>query len=400
MTVAAGLTLWLARGTTFNVDQIRFVLETPDRQAVDMLVPQNGHLVATTRALYKGILEGFGAGYLPFRIVHVVALVVATALLYLLIKRRIGAAPALAAALVLLFFGSDWPHVGTALGFTVLTSLAAGLGALLSLERGDARGDAMACALVLVSVATFSVGLAFLVGVAVSVMLQPRWHARAWVFAIPLVLYVAWWLWAPSDGSSTPQSVELSSLFDAPDWIFRSLSAVSVSLVGLSYNFSQQPIREIALGPGPVLAALMIVAVAWRLARGRVPPTLWAALAMVLSYWILASLAEASYRFPAKPQYMFPGAVLVLVVVSAAASRWRARRTALIALIAVTTLGIAGNAALLYNGAASNRDTSSIARAQFAALDLARGNVAPDYNPHTALPGVAPLSTAAYKYYP
>ena len=82
-----------------------------------------------------------------------------------------GELPALAPALVLLFFGSSWQMIITGLGFNVVFSVAMGLGALLALERGDRIGDLLACGLLLVSVATLSIGLAFLVGVATSVLL-------------------------------------------------------------------------------------------------------------------------------------------------------------------------------------------------------------------------------------
>ncbi len=55
-------------------------------------------------------------------------------------KRRVGPVAALAPTLVLLFYGADPNHVLLGNGFTVLLPLAAGLGALLALDREGLEG--------------------------------------------------------------------------------------------------------------------------------------------------------------------------------------------------------------------------------------------------------------------
>jgi hypothetical protein len=98
-------------GTTFNPDELDWVFFTPSLSASDVLEPHNGNLIATTRLAYKAILETIGAEYVAFRLIAVSAVLLSAALFYALVKRRIGALPALAPTLVLLFLGSAWQHV-------------------------------------------------------------------------------------------------------------------------------------------------------------------------------------------------------------------------------------------------------------------------------------------------
>ena len=399
---AAAVILWLDRGTTYNVDQIRFFLADPVRDLEALLEPQNGNLLLTTTLAYKVLLGSIGADFLPFRLIHVAVLLIATALLFALVKRRIGPVAALAPTLVLLFFGSDWGHVGTALGFTVLSSVAAGLGALLLLERGDRIGDAGACALLVVSVASFSTGLAFLIGVGISVLLAPdRWR-RAWIWALPFALYLAWWLWARGT-EVTSQDPQLSDLLLAPDYAFTSLSAVLASLTGLNYEFPPQiPPNLISPGPGAALAAVAIVLLVVRIKRGAVPAALWVGLGIVLSYWTLGSLVVeggGGFRDPTKTRYMYPGAVMVSLVAAAAVAGWRPSRRGVIVLFAVAATGLAANLILLRDGVNWFRsEYSPRAKAQFAMLELARERVDPAYDPRYGVPDESVVSTPAGAY--
>jgi hypothetical protein len=402
LVAAAALILWLDRATTYNVDQMRFLLAGPELDLGGLLEPQNGNLLLTTTVAYKLLLEAFGADFLAFRIIHVVVVLIAATLFYALVKRRIGPIAALAPTVVLLCFGSDWWHVGTALGFTVVSSVAAGLGALLLLERRDRVGDLGACVLLAVSVASFSTGLAFVVGVAISVLIRSdRWR-RAWIWALPLALYLAWWLWARG-GDSPSQDPELSNLLLVPNYAFTSLAAVLGSLSGLNYEFPPQiPLNLIAIGPGAVLAVLALALLAIRIRRGNVPGPVWVGLGIVLAYWTLGALVAETglgVRAPIKTRYMYPGAVMVLLVAAWALSGTKFSRRALIAVLALAAVSVATNLALMRDGTDWLRNEySASARAQFAMLDLARERVSPAYDPQLFYGDVALVSTPAGEY--
>ena len=71
--------------------------------------------------------------------------------------------------------------------------MATGIGALLALERGDGRRRALACALLVVSLAFSELALSFALGAAVSMILARRPSSRAYVIVIPVVLYAVWY---------------------------------------------------------------------------------------------------------------------------------------------------------------------------------------------------------------
>jgi hypothetical protein len=326
----------------------------------------------------------------------VTALISAT-LFYALVKRRIGPLPALAPTLVLLFLGAAWHHVAVPIGFTIILSVAAGLAALLALERADRRGDVAACLLIALSIFTFTIGLAFLVGVAISVLIRGDRRRRAWIFLIPFALYSAWWLWSLGAAFSSPGQTTPSNVLLIPNYVAESLAAVTAALAGLSHDFDQGPFIE--PGWGRILAVAAVVALVLRIRRGNVPPTLWVALGVVLAYWALGALAaNSSARGPWAIRYMYPGAVGVLLTTTATASGIRFSRLGLGALFAATAVSLATNLALLRDGAALFRDYSSRTRAQLAMLELARDRVDPYFDADEVGANIPPNSPDAGAY--
>jgi hypothetical protein len=401
MVVAAGLILWLNRGTTFYVDELKliWVYGSGGFSVEEVLRPYNGHLVATTRLVYNALLEVFGAGYLPFRLLGVSTVLLSAGLFYALVKRRIGAVPALAPTLVILFLGSDRQHVVDPIGFTIIFSVATGLAALLALERRDRRGDIAACALVVVSVATYSIGLAFLVGVAISVLLRGDRRQRAWIFLIPLALYAAWWLGTVGSAGSGGHQVKLSNVLLLPSYILESLAVVTSALVGLDFNFIDPSQRVVDPGPGAVLAVLAVVALVLRIRRGKVPASMWASLGIVLVFWALGALVVSFLRPPYLARYIYMGAVGVLLVATDAARSIRFSRRGLAVLFGVTAVSLATNLALLRDAGGFFRDEWSIpTRAEFTMIELARNHVRPHFDPAYAAPSAAPAHMTPLLY--
>jgi hypothetical protein len=381
MAVAAGLILYLNRGTTFFLDERTFLYETPALGLRDVLEPHNGHLIATTRLAYKLVLETVGADYLAFRLLAVGAILLSAGLFYALIKRRIGALPALAPTFVLLVFGSAWQHVVAPIGFTPIFGVALGLAALLALERGGRAGDAAACALLIAAIATYTTGLPFLVGVAVSVLMRDDRSRRSWIFLVPLALYAAWWLWAESTGVSSGEETKLSNVLLIPAWSTESLAAVTAALFGLDFSFSNGDLSTIDPAWGRALAVPVVVALVLRIRRGDLPPSLWVALAIVLTWWALGALAYYEARPPDSVRYVYMGSVGVLLVAAAAAGAVRFSRLGLAVLFGACAISLATNIALLRDGAEFFRGTSATLEAEFAMLELARAEVDPAFTP-------------------
>jgi hypothetical protein len=400
MAAAAALILYLNRGGTYYVDEVHFLYRTPGLEGLgDVLQPLNGHLVATTRLAFGVVLEVFGSGYLPFRLLAVATLLTCVALFYVLVKRQVGALAALAPAILLLLLGSDTQHVVIPVGFTILFSVAAGLGALLALDRGDRLGDVAACGLLTVSIATFGTGLAFAVGIAIALLMRgDRWR-RAWIVVVPLAVYAAWWLWALDVPSSGDEQVKFSNLALIPAYVLESLAAVMAALTGLNYDFGELRPRVHVLDAGWGLAVVAIGALVLRLRRGDVPPLMWAALGIVLTYWVLGALVASELRPPGLTRYLFVGALGVLLVAAAAASSVRFSRLGVAVLFAVAGAGLATNLALMRDGAAAYRAHSAEQRAEFTAFELARGHVEVEYDSEVLRPELAPEGTRAATYF-
>jgi hypothetical protein len=385
---AIALALWVMRGTTLYVDEVNFFESSHGLAPRWLLTPVNGHLLLIPHALYAVSFSLFGPSYLPLRIAQLIGVVTAAALFFVLAKRRVGAGTALAPTLLLLVFGSSWEITLSPLGIPNVYSIAAGLGALVMLERGDRLGDLGGCLLLVAAIASYSVGLAFVVAAAVWVLLEPdRWR-RAWIFLVPMVLYGAWWLAKPSletAFSGLKTEPQLSNLSGTPDFIANSAAAVALALTGLNYDRSP---HSALLSPpansdpwwGFVVAALAVAAVALAVRRGRPSSFLWAALTLLLALWTsYALVASEAGRSPESARYIYPGAVAVLILAVEAARGLRPNHLALAAIYGVTSISLFFNVAHMFQGGSFLRSYSAQARGQFTAVELARGRLDPSF---------------------
>jgi hypothetical protein len=383
---AALLILVESRPNTFFNDEIAIFQRFGEGIDVgSVLEPHNGHLILLANLAYAAIFSWVGPSYTAFRVLGVLVLVACAVLFYVLARRRVGPTIALVPAIVLLFLGSAWEALLWPL--TMLTfglSVAFGLAALVALDRDDPRGDVAACALTVLAVVSHSTGLAFLVGIAIAVLIRGRDRRRAWVFAVPLVIYAAWWVWALRFHEGL---AHLGNLLIVPEFMADSLAAVSAAVTGLGLDLGPGPV-SLTLSPswGYVIAPIAAVAFAVRLFRGRISPFAWIAVAVLLAYWLELALGFAPEgRTATESRYLFPGAVLVLVVAAAALEGVRISRPALLAILAVGVLGVLTNIKQLDNAERFFSDYAPRARAALGAIEIADGSTSPDYRPEAQL---------------
>lgn len=109
-------------------------------------------------------------------------------------RRRVGDWLALFAVTLVPFLGPAWEVLLWPFEIGFVGSVFFGLAALLSMERGDWRGDITACLFLTLSAGFSDLGILFLVGGAIALALSPRerWLSRAYVAAVPVLLLGAW----------------------------------------------------------------------------------------------------------------------------------------------------------------------------------------------------------------
>jgi hypothetical protein len=393
--LVAAAVVWLAAGqrmTFFNVDDfnefwtVKWSLNT-------LITPFNGHLIIPSRLLYHLVASIFGPEYWVLRVPGIAGVVVMDAVFFALMRRRVRPALALAATVPVLFLGSAWEAILWPSGeLTEVYSIAAGLGALLALEEDGRRREQVACGLLILSLASFSIGVCFAAGVAVTVLLRSdRWR-RAWIFAVPLALWGGWWLWSRHFGQS---GVTLANLPHLPHYYWRSLSAVAASVTGLigrgvpGVSFQTPPPRN--LNRSSLLGLLTVAGIGFLVLRSRrsIPRTLWPIATTLLIYWTLAGLALGPGRGPEASRYMLPGALLVLLVAAEMARGITVGRRALLALYGAVTVMTVLNLIILRQAHRFFVEYSDNTRAQLAMLELAGARGQPNFVPGLSTPAAS-----------
>jgi hypothetical protein len=378
---ASGLLLVsLGSRLSFFLDDWVFILYRRDFSLDAFFGPDNEHLVAGPVAVWKLMLSGFGMGSaLPFHVVSTAMFLLGAWFLFVWVRRRLGAYPALLATLPILFLGAAYEDLFWFSSITFLGSMACGLGMLVALDRRDAVGDRLACAWLVGSMLFSSLWLAFLVGAAVDVALRRAerdWRRRAYVLGVPVILYAIWWLgWADSSESS----VTLHNIALAPRFAFESMAATLGALTGFATSVEGAPSPP-GLDWGRPLAVVLGGLAVWRLHRfERVPRSLWVVLAIALAFWLFGGIAVKPGRVPWASRYQYPSAALVILVAAGMLGGVKLDRRLLPAALIAVAISLAGNVVLIKQSYDAYLSTSQLIKGNLTALEIARDTVDPSF---------------------
>jgi hypothetical protein len=375
--------LWQTRGQTLYADEWFFFTHAAGFEPSWLLEPDQGNMVFGATLVYKLTLTIFGAhSHLALRLVWIGLDLLCAALFFALMRKRVGDFAAYVPALVLSVFGAAWEMLGGSLGINVLTSLAAGLAALLALERDTRRGDVLGCLLLTFAVIAHSTGLAILAGVITAVLVRTdRWR-RIWIVAVPLLLYGAWWIWARKFGQS---SITLETLSSAPAALVSLFASGVASMAGaFRYPGAQEPgVPDLVIivnrEPGLPLGAVLVVAIGWRLSRLRFDWRFLPPFVTALVYW--ASIALVSpVREPGTGRYQYASAIFILLILAELWRGWRPSRAAAIAIAGIGLVSIVPNMINLHYAADFMRGVGEQDKAKLAVADQLRSKIAPDTN--------------------
>jgi hypothetical protein len=371
---AAGvLILHLTRGTTLWFDDWNWALYR--RSGLDWLLrPYNEHLSLVPILVYRALFALAGIrSYEPYRVLITAGQLVCGTLVFWYARRRVGEYPALLAAVVILFLGPGWQNFLWPFQIAWLISLATGIGALLALDRDDGLGDGLTCALLLISLASSSVGVAITLGALAEIAWTRRSWRDAWIVAVPLGLYAIWALAYQGAGTST------NNVLAAWSFVFDSAAASLSAPLGLSGQTITDQTGTVLTYGAPLLVAVGLVML-WRW-RGAGP---WSpravSLAVILAaFWVLTAVGRANVSSPFASRYLYVDSVLALLLAVELGRGARARGWLAVGLGVLTAGAVLSNVGQLREAGAYLRSQAPIARADLAAFEITRSIVAPAY---------------------
>jgi hypothetical protein len=307
--LAAAALAYLARSMTFWQDEwgsIQF-----DGGPSDYLRPVNEHWQVIPLLLYRATFTVVGLhSHLPY-MAEVIALhLVAVAAAYVLVRRRAGRLVATLACVPLLLLGSGSENLFWAFQTGFVGSVAFGLWALVLVEGQRRVSAAGAAVLLLASLMSSGIGLAFLAAASARAVLDPALRPRTWAIVPPAAAYLAWYLTLGQTPVTGPG--HLADATAVPGFVARGIGHAVGSFTGLGVA----P-RGDLLGVGAFAFALL--ATAWAVLTMRRPPALAAGalLAIGAMYLIIGVVrAQLPSDFATRSRYVYVAAFLLVIAVA------------------------------------------------------------------------------------
>lgn len=337
--------------------------------------PHNSHLVLLGRLFYSAVYAIAGTHFWVLRLSELLGIVVCVALFFVLARRRTTPWLALAFSVSLLFLGFAQESFLWPFDLHTIYSAAFGLAALLALEREDRKGDILTCVFLVLSVLILEVGLAFVLGAAVSIAQRDERTRRAWIVIVPIVLYAIWWLWAKKFGQS---EVELSNVRFIPIDFTNAFGAVAGSLVGVNPTVGVAPEITTITPTGIFVAGLGAVALFFRGRKGGLPPTIWVTLTVLAFYWLTIALGN---RPPDSSRYIFVGALLIFLVAADALRGIHVGLWPTLAVFAVIAFALPPNISKMHDGRDQIQGMSIVGAAEYAMLELGGSKIGDEFEP-------------------
>jgi hypothetical protein len=368
-------------GLTFNYDEWNWVMNRRGWSAATLLNPHNEHLSLVPVLVFKLLFVTVGIdAYWPYRVAVILVHLLCVALVFVLVRRRLGDLFALVLAAMILFLGSAWQDLLWPFQIGYLGSVAAGLGMLLALERRDTTGRVLACVLLALAIASSSVGIPFAGVALVEVVLRrsgswsssQRWR-EVWVVAIPIALYAIWFV-IYGNPNATPGNAHGFGLVRQNGPVIPSYAAdmaanAFAGLAGLAIDWGR-----------PLVVAALVIGIWWS-ARRYVNVRTLALLAGLGLFWGLTALLRAQLNAPADSRYIYPGAVLLVLLGAELFRGARPTGRAAAVAAALALFAAVANYGPLKAGSAQFQDWSTYVRAELGALEVAGPTAPPTLAP-------------------
>jgi uncharacterized membrane protein len=376
-------------GTTFYYDEWNFLMNRRDWTIGTFFEPHNEHLSLVPIAVYKLLFVTVGIDdYAPYRVAVLLVHLLCVALLFMLVRRRVGELLGAIVVLPILFLGTAWQDLLWPFQIGYLVSVAAGLGTLLALERRTVMGDVTACVLIAVALASSSIGIPVAVLAFVELLAGREPRKRLWLVAAPVALYVLWSL-VYGNPRAAPGAQEglwpllRQNIPDTPGYVASAAAGAFGALTGWGIDWGR-----------PLVSLAAIGLVIWLASSRPFSPRALAVLAAAATYWGLTGLFRAQLNLPAESRYLYFGAIL-LVLLGVEFLRGVRLSNRVLALLGVLALAFSvSNFGPLQDGSRGLQSTSGLVAPELGALELAGPSTNPQYRPD---PARAPdISAGAY----
>ncbi len=381
---AAAVIVWAGRGLTFQSDDWTFIRTRLDSGVDVYLDPHNEHLSAVPVAVYKLLFATAGLDHHgAYRIVLLAAFLACAALVFAYGRPRVGPVAALLAAVLIVFLGQAWEVLFVTIGIGYLVSLAAGIGMLLMLDRRTRLGDACAAGLLAVAIASSSLGLPFALGALVELVSDSDRRRRLLVVAVPLALYAAWFL---AYRNAPTRGIDLA---DAPEFLAQVAASAMGGLTGVAVVSDHLDGTLHWLVTAEHLIALAAVALLVRtLARDGIRPRAAMLITTLAAFWLLLAVLRAGGNdgfggtvSPYSSRYVYPGAVLIVLIALELARGREPQGRVLTALAAAVGAVCVANVVWLVVSANELRRQADLTRADLAAIEIMSDEVRPSFVP-------------------
>jgi hypothetical protein len=339
--VGLPLLLWLGRGMTFFSDEWAFIETRALGDPGTWLPPHNEHWSTLPVIVYRLLIETVGLRtYVPYLAVVVALHGLVVALTFVAIRRSSGPLSAIAVAILLLLYGSGFENLywGFQTGFVGAT--AAGIAALLALDRRDERGRWGVAVLLTIGLATAGVALAFCVAVAIESIVARRLRTMLVPLAIPAAIYAAWFVTFGRFGVRSGTAIGPSALVDVPSAVITGFSNAAGAISGLGPTLGIVP----AIGIG-----LWAIVRLWR--DRRLPARFVGCIAGIVTLYGLIGLTR-SHDFAGivdYTRYTYISGILLLIALGSLAGPIRVPEERRLRLLTLVPLGGLLAAALVFN---------------------------------------------------
>jgi len=318
-------------------------------------------------AIYQLLFHTVGlAHYRYYRLLAALGHLACVAAVFVFARRRIGT---LAVAIIVpfAFLGAGWEFILWGVNFGFETSIALSIAALIWLESERPRRSVIACAFLTAGLLFSETAVLFAAGVAVETTWRDRSLRRAWVWAIPVALYGAWWL-----------------AYYQPYLSEHEYGAVPTFAAKLAANAAGGLFGR-GQDAGWLVLAAIVVLLCVRLVRNRALSPRLVGLAITLAaFWGLVAVSRAQRGDPGASRYVYTGATLTLLLVLESLRGIQVDRLSAAAVTALAVLASIGGLRAFSLGEDSLYVGSRSEASELAALQLIRGRAPASFvlDPH------------------